>query len=269
MGYVVLIRPINCLIASASVLIGAWIGQSIVFSPALLLACLIAFIVCAFGNIVNDLSDIDIDRVNNPQRPLVAGTVSKPVVIAVALVFAVLALLSALSLGLFPFLLVGIAVSLLLLYGVRLKKTLAANFLVAFVSGLTFILGGLIVTNTTCIVPFVFALFIHLPREIIKDVTDLKGDAAAGVNSLPIRFGTERSYAVSALFIGMLLILLPFPFFLRVLKLRYMLIVLLCAYPLLLYTFVRLLKRPGENELPLLSTALKVTMGIGLVSMIP
>lgn len=269
MGYVVIIRPINCLIASASVLIGAWIGQSIFFSPMLLLACLIAFVVCAFGNIINDLSDVEIDRVNNPQRPLIAGTVNKTAVIVVALMFAALALISALSLGFLPFLLVGVALSLLLLYGITLKKTLAANFLVAFVSGLSFVLGGLVVANTVCIVPLVFSLFIHPPREIIKDVIDLKGDTHAGVSSFPIRFGTERSFTIGALFVGILLILLPFPFFLRLLDLRYILIVLICAYPLLLYTFIKLLKKPKENELPTLSTVLKITMGIGLVSMIP
>jgi len=269
MGYVVIIRPINCLIASVSVLIGAWIGQSIFLSPALLLACLITFVVCAFGNIINDLSDVKIDRVNNPQRPLVAGTVNKTAVILVALMFAALALISALSLGFLPFLLVGVALSLLLLYGIMLKKTLAANFLVAFVSGLSFVLGGLVVANTVCIVPLVFSLFIHPPREIIKDVIDLKGDVDAGVRSFPICFGAERSYTVSALFVGVLLILLPVPFFLRLLELRYILVVLLCAYPLLLYTLIKLAKKPKKNELPVLSAVMKITMVIGLVSMIP
>lgn len=269
MGYVVIIRPINCLIASASVLIGAWIGQSIFFSPMLFLACLIAFAVCAFGNIINDLSDIEIDRVNNPQRPLVAGTANKTAVTLVALMFAALALISALSLGFLPFLVITVALGLLLLYSITLKKTLAANFLVAFVSGLSFVLGGLVVANIVCIVPLVFSLFIHPPREIIKDVIDLKGDMSAGVNSLPIRLGVERSYTVTALFVGILIILLPFPFFLRLLSLRYILIVLLCAYPLLLYTFIKLLKKPKKNELPVLSTVLKITMVIGLVAMIP
>lgn len=269
MGYVAIIRPVNCLIASASVLIGAWIGQSIVFSPALLLACLIAFVVCAFGNIVNDLSDIEIDRVNDPQKPLVAGTANKAVVILVAVIFAVLALVSALSLGFVPFLVVGIASGLLLLYSIKLKKTLVANFLVAFVSGLTFVLGGLVAANSVCIVPFVFSLFIHPPREIIKDVIDREGDRNAGVSSLPIRFGVERAYTMGALFVGILIILLPFPFLLRLLKLRYILIVLLCAYPLLLYMLIKLLKKPQESELPVLSTVLKLTMVIGLVAMIP
>jgi geranylgeranylglycerol-phosphate geranylgeranyltransferase len=269
MGYVVIIRPVNCLIASASVLIGAWIGQSILLSPALLLACLIAFVVCAFGNIANDLSDVEIDRVNNPSRPLVSGTVSRTAVIVLAIVFAILAVISAISLGFLPVVLVVIALMLLLLYAFVLKRTLAANFLVAFVSGLSFVLGGLVVANALCIIPFIFSLFIHSSREIIKDVIDLKGDTYAGVRSFPIRFGTELSYTVSALFLGLLVILLPFPFFLRLLELRYMLIILIGAYPLLLYVLIRLLKKPTDSEPVVLSKVLKMAMVIGLISMIP
>lgn len=269
MGYVAILRPINCLIAFVSVLIGAWIGRSVVFTPRLLLACVVAFIVCAFGNIINDLSDVEIDRINNPQRPLVKGTVNEAAVIIGALVFVALALLCSFSLGLLSFIVVAAAIVLLFLYGMILKKTIVANFLVAGVSGLSFVLGGIVAANSLCIIPFVFSLFVHTPRETIKDVIDMRGDERCGVTSLPIHFGIEKSFTASALLLALLCLLLPFPFFLQTLKLRYMLIVLIFAYPLLIYTIIKLLTKPSKKELTILSTVLKISMVVGLVAMIP
>jgi geranylgeranylglycerol-phosphate geranylgeranyltransferase len=269
MGYVAILRPINCLIAFVSVLIGAWIGRSVIFTPQLLLACLVAFIACAFGNLINDLSDIEIDRINNPQRPLVKGTVNETVVIVGAVLFAALALMLSLSLGALSFLTVAVAIALLFLYGMILKRTIAANFLVACVSGLSFVLGGIVASNNLCIIPFIFSFFVHTPREIIKDVLDMQGDEKGGVTSLPIRFGVERSFRASALLLGILCVLLPIPFFLQVLKLRYMLIVLLFAYPVLIYTVIKLLRKPSKRELTTLSTLVKISMAVGLVAMIP
>jgi geranylgeranylglycerol-phosphate geranylgeranyltransferase len=88
-GYLRIIRPVNCLITLISVMVGAWIGKSIVVSGQLLAAALIGFCVCAFGNTVNDIKDIDIDRINNPARPLPAGEVNinRASLLAIALFF--------------------------------------------------------------------------------------------------------------------------------------------------------------------------------------
>jgi 4-hydroxybenzoate polyprenyltransferase len=73
MGYLRMIRPLNCTIALIAVFVGAWIGKKAMFDPRLLCAGVAAFLVCAFGNVVNDLKDIEIDKINNPRRPLPSG----------------------------------------------------------------------------------------------------------------------------------------------------------------------------------------------------
>jgi geranylgeranylglycerol-phosphate geranylgeranyltransferase len=268
MGYIKILRPLNCAITFISVCVGAWVGASVILSPALILAAMIGFVVCAFGNIVNDLFDITIDRVNNPGRPLVKGTVSKPVVIALAVYFFILAFLFALSLGTAPFIIVLATLVALFLYAWVLKKSLAANIVVSVLTGLSFVLGGLVVKNPACVYPFLFSFLIHLSREIIKDVIDKQGDQQCGVRSLPIVFGDKKACTISAFSLLALCIMLPIPFITRTLGIGYLLVVAIGAIPACVYMMIKISRCPPRPDLMRYSCRIKVVMAIGLIAMI-
>jgi geranylgeranylglycerol-phosphate geranylgeranyltransferase len=268
MGYLELIRPVNCVITFISVLVGAWIGKVVNFPPELLLAGCAGFAACAFGNIVNDLRDIEIDRINKPQRPLPSGRVRPIGAVWFAAAFGLAGILAATPLARNPMLLVLLTLIVLFLYAIHFKKTLAANGIVALTAGLSFLLGGWVAGNDLCLIPFGFALLIHLPREIVKAVIDQDGDRLAGVNSLPVRFGTRPALVLSAALLVLLILLMPLPYVFKVLRLRYLLIVILGALPLLVFAVIKLLGNPDRPTLFRISTLFKVMMGIGLVGFI-
>jgi geranylgeranylglycerol-phosphate geranylgeranyltransferase len=267
-AYLSIIRPLNCGITLISVFVGGWIGKSIHFSTELVAAGIIGFIVCAFGNVVNDIYDIEIDRINNPQRPLPSGRAKKKVALLMALIFLIIALAGSFFLGVVPFIAVITALVLLFLYSAYLKKTLAGNIVVALTAGLSFVFGGLVARNPACVIPFVFSIFIHLPREIVKDIIDMKGDKMTGATTLPVVAGITQSYTISAIFLGFLFLLLPIPFIINILSVVYIIIILLIAYPILLYIIWRLMKRPALDDLPLISNLMKAAMAAGLAAMI-
>jgi geranylgeranylglycerol-phosphate geranylgeranyltransferase len=267
-GYLRIIRPVNCLITLISVLVGAWISRSILLSGPLFAAGLIGFAVCAFGNVVNDIKDIDIDRINNPARPLPAGEVKKNIASFMAIAFLILSTTGSIFLGLWPFLTVITALVLLLLYSACLKKTLAGNITVALIAGLSFVFGGFVAHNPACLVPLIFSIFIHLPREIIKDVIDMKGDKTIGAVTLPIIAGPFRACSISALLLAFLCLILPLPYISGILNSNYIIIILVAAYPTLLYVIWQLLRKPPTQRLPLISNLIKVSMAIGLIAMI-
>ena len=268
MAYLRIIRPINCCITLLSVLVGGWIGQGISFSANLLLAGSIGFVACAFGNIVNDIKDIEIDRINNPERPLPSGALTVRSAMFMAITLFILPAIASFYLGVWPFIIVITALLLLLLYSTYLKKTIAGNLTVAVIAGLSFVLGGLVSRNPMCIVPLIFSIFTHLPREIVKDVIDMKGDRVIGVVTLPIIVGPFRAYTISSSLLGILCLLLPLPYVLRILNVAYIIIVLVFAYPIILYTIWRLLRKPRPDELRLISELIKTSMVIGLIAMI-
>jgi geranylgeranylglycerol-phosphate geranylgeranyltransferase len=266
-AYLSIIRPVNCGITLISVLVGAWIGKGIVFSSTLVAAAFIGFVVCAFGNVVNDLKDIEIDRINNPNRPLPSGRVKPAIAWLMAIAFLVSALAGSLLLGIFSFLVVMTALLLLFFYSTYLKKTLAGNFTVAFITGLSFIFGGVVAGNTACLIPGFFSIFIHLPREIVKDVIDMNGDRLAGARTLPIIAGPSVAYNLSAIFLSLLCLMLPLPYIAGILDTAYIIIILAIAYPLLFYIIYRLLTKPSTDALPLVSNLIKVSMAVGLFAM--
>jgi geranylgeranylglycerol-phosphate geranylgeranyltransferase len=264
-GYLRIIRPVNCLITLISVFVGAWISRSILLSGPLFAAGLIGFAVCAFGNVVNDIKDIDIDRINNPTRPLPAGEVKKNIASFMAIAFLILSTTGSIFLG---FLTVITALVLLLLYSACLKKTLAGNITVALIAGLSFVFGGFVAHNPACLVPLIFSIFIHLPREIIKDVIDMKGDKTIGAVTLPIIAGPFRACSISALLLAFLCLILPLPYIFGILNSNYIIIILVAGYPTLLYVVWQLLRKPPTQRLSLISNLIKVSMAIGLIAMI-
>ena len=268
MGYLRIIRPVNCIITLLSVLVGAWIGQTISFSNAVIFAGLIGFAVCAFGNVVNDIKDIDIDRINNPGRPLPSGQVQKKHAIIMAAAILVLCLSTSFFLGTWPFLTVIMALLLLYLYSAILKRTLAGNITVAMITGLSFVFGGFVAHNMACIIPMFFSIFIHLPREIVKDVIDMKGDKAIGAHTLPIAVGPFRACSISALLLAFLLLILPLPFIVGILNRNYIIIVLVAGYPILAYSIWQLVTKPPPHKLGLISNLIKASMAVGLIAMI-
>ena len=262
MGYITLIRPLNCVITFISVLCGAWVGKEIIFTYKIILAGLVGFLVCAYGNIINDLNDIAIDRINSPTRPLVSGKVKKNIAATMAIIFSILTLALSIFLGIKPFLLVVITIILLSLYAIYFKKTLFSNLVVAIIAGLSFVFGGFITANIISLIPALFAILIHTPREIIKDIMDIKGDQKFNVASLPIIYGEQKARNIACFFLILFILACPLPFIFGVLNIEYLIVIGIIAIPLTIFTIVKL----RNNSLA--SKLLKFIMFIGLIAFI-
>ena len=76
-SYAELTRPVNALIAAASIFIGAFVTGGIEPLWNVMIACLSGICIAGGGNAVNDYFDAEMDRINRPQRPLPSGRVSR------------------------------------------------------------------------------------------------------------------------------------------------------------------------------------------------
>ena len=268
MGFISIIRPFNCLITLVCVWVGTWVGRAIFVSIPTIIAACIGFCACAFGNIVNDIFDIEIDRINNSQRPLVSGRVSKSAAISMAVLFALASVIASGFLGTRAFMLVFVTIAVLFFYAAFLKKMIIGNLVVALVAGTSFIFGGIVGENALSFMPFCFALLVHLAREIVKDAIDIEGDRAGSVSSLPIIIGREKSLALSAFLLAILILVIPIPFLLKIMNITYLFIVVVGTYPLIAYVIVQVLRNPQQEKLPRLSRLLKIAMAVGLLGFI-
>lgn len=197
-----LVRAHNLLIAAAGVVAGGWIALGAVAVPTLLAyAALSAVGLGAAGNTANDLQDATADRVNRPagERPIAAGRVTRDTGYLLVWLGAWLGLGAAAFVSGRQLLVALAALAMMLGYSPWLKRHgLPGNLAVAVLAGLPPFYGALAVGRPAAgVVPWALAGWIHLGRELVKDLEDEAGDRAAGRLTLPIRRGRATAVRVA------------------------------------------------------------------------
>src|SRR6266566_2382405 len=185
-----LVRINNLLLAGAGVLAGGWIALGAVRTPNVLaLAAVAAVGVAMAGNVLNDIWDQAADRVNRSggERPLATGRVTRGTADLCVAGGAVIGLGAAAFVN-GTAVLVGLAAFAVLgLYSPVLKRRgLPGNVAIA------------VGHAAAGIVPWILAAWIHLVREIVKDIDDQTGDQALGRRTLPLVLGARPASLVAA-----------------------------------------------------------------------
>ena len=264
-----IIRPINAVIAFVSVIVAAFFcsPEEISWFSVLLASFAAAFTLSA-GNIINDIYDLGIDKVNRPERPLPSGKISKNSALILYFLLIAASLILSWFINLYAFIIVIIATILLVLYSKFLKRVLfIGNILVALLTGLVFIFGGVAVRNpSAAIIPALFAFLINFIREIVKDMQDVDGDKNAGVNTFPIRYGFQKSKILILLITFTLILYTLYPFVARLYKIEYFIIVMIIVNPILVFSLKILFKDRSIKNLNMISNLLKLSMVFGLIA---
>jgi geranylgeranylglycerol-phosphate geranylgeranyltransferase len=204
----------NALIAAAGVLAGGWWADDERFLvPALGWAALAAVAVTAAVNSMNDLLDVEIDRTAHPRRPLVQGDLSLAAARWVAGLSIVVALVAARAAGRDVRGIVSAALLVGLSYTAFLKPWgLVGNLAVAVTASLPFLAGAAAVDDASdAFALFAVAVPLHLARELVKDIADVRGDAGRR-RTLAVTHGTRATRAVATLAVAAHAILVTFLF---------------------------------------------------------
>ena len=266
-GLIRLARPLNGLIASISVVLGAYLAAGSI-SPivSVIIIAAAAYILLSAGNAFNDYRDIETDRINKPSRPIPSGQVSR----GTALVFAVALFVVGTGLGLavnwVAFSVACIVSVLLVLYTIKLRQLLlVGNTVIGLLTGLTFVSGGIAVGAIGgSIIPAVFAFLFTAAREIVKDIQDVKGDDMSGLPSLPIRWGKRKAMYVSLVFLALVIVISPWPYFFNIYSLYYLLCVVIGVDLVLISCRLVLLTSLTEQNAARVASIMKFDIFIGL-----
>ncbi len=167
--------------------------------------------------VLNDIHDLEVDRVNSPHRPLPSGIIGVNQAKSYAIILSALSMVFAVLLGLWTTLTALLALVLMVYYNTWGKRTgLLGNIVVSFNVALPFFYGGVAVGSVRPLL-FTFsvlAFLANLGREVAKGIPDLRGDQALGVRTLAVSQGPRVAARVaSSLFIfAALLSFLPLAF---------------------------------------------------------
>lgn len=264
-------RPLNCFITYITIVTACFIcGGGTEDLWQILIGGIIGILVTAAGNIINDYYDIEVDKINRPHRILPSGILSPAIALLFFVLFNLVALLLSTLLGFGLFIIVTITLLLLYLYSFKLKNIpLVGNLVVAFLTGLAFIFGSLIVGNIFCgIFPAVFAFMINMMRELIKDIEDVDGDRVVDISTYPIKYGVVNSVNLVSIIGVSLIVLTTLPYLFKIYNVTYFVFVMLIVNSILLFVIAILRINPSKYNLKLASNLLKLDIIFGIIAII-
>ena len=216
-----------------------------------LLGFLIGFLISGAEMVSNDLFDLEVDRVNHPERPLPSGQVSVSEVIFFTIVLSFCGLLIAAFLGPLVLGFTALIWVMGMLYNWRLKSLgLPGNIMVAISVGTTFVLGGMMTERLDSGLVWTFALMaalFDLAEEVSGGVMDAEGDALRGSRSLAILYGRKAALTVVTLLFAAFVALSIFPFIMGWLGLPYLALIAL-ADAAVMYLVSRLWKAEKPEQ---------------------
>ena len=243
------------------------------------------------GNVINDIEDQDIDRINRPHRVLVKGNVSTKSafrfylllnLIGVGLGFYLANQLERPGLGVIFIIVSG----LLYYYSNQLSSTaLMGNLSVSFLVAICVLLpvlfdifpaiqpqGMSIAQGKASALILIFAgyaFYITLVRELVKDILDIDGDYAEGRRTLPIIMGRDRSrWFAFWMMLLLLLATLAIAYTFDRAHQNLALFVLFCVGGLMLTISIQLYHAKRPKDLKLISNLLKALLFMGLLGLI-
>lgn len=261
-------RPINFTITFFSLIVAGLICNENQLNGFIILAAISASLVGSAGNIINDIIDIQIDKVNRPQRILPSNKLTINEAKITFIIFNLTAVVLAYLINLNALLIVIISIVTISSYSVYFKRVaLLGNIIVSFFTGLAFIYGGVSVNNfSEAIIPAVFAFLTNLIREIIKDIEDIKGDSAFNVITFPSKFGIKTAKNLVLAITVLLIIFTTIPFILSIYKIEFFIIVMTVINPLFLFMIKILYSSDNVRVMNKCSRITKLNMILGLAA---
>jgi len=230
-------RPINALAGCIAVLLSGYVAGPVSWWP-IIMATITVLLITVSTNAWNDYIDIEIDRINKPDRPLPAGLISPRGALIFSITGTALSLITAAFINQPAFFIALGANILLYLYSWKLKCTILwGNAAVAAIIGLCFIFGGVAAGNVEPVLVLAVTVFFAITgREILKTMADYKGDLQQNCRTIATAWGkkTARLFVIAFLLIACLAMLATF--FIEQYSPLYLVLVIFGLYPL--FTFV-------------------------------
>lgn len=164
-------------------------------------------LLCASSQAVNDWFDRHVDSINEPNRPIPSGRMPGRWGLYVAIIWTLLSLVCAASLGRWVFGAASIGLLLAWAYSappIRLKRNgwwgnLACAVCYegfAWVTGAAIMAGGVSPSNEILLVALLYSLGAH-GIMTLNDFKSIEGDRRSGIGSLPVRLGAEHAGEVA------------------------------------------------------------------------
>lgn len=265
-------------------------GVITTLSPlAFFLLVLATLCIAAGGYVINDIYDVEADKINKPSKVIINTHISEKIALRLFIILNVIGV----GIGFYLsngigksgfFVIFFIASALLYIYSSFLKQILlVGNVIISLVVALSILLVGVFellpVINDSnreiqifffrLILDYaIFAFTINFIRELVKDIEDIDGDHKAGMQTLPIVLGRERAnkivFVLSLIPLFAVVYYVVDNLFKQQLLVGYFLVLVIAP---LIYVTIKLFSAEHKSHYKHISLILKLVMLTGMLSM--
>ena len=187
-----IVRPLNMILSLFAVFIAAWLVNGIT-SPLLPYTALVVLCFAGASNILNDVLDINIDKINRPNRMLPSGHLKiQEALLLMSILYALGIMASSYLHPIGQQIALALVLPLLTLYTPLFKRLpFIGNLVVGAILGLVFIFteGAIMGSVDKMWMPFCLATTLSSVRELVKDAADMEGDAVGDLQTFPRKYG--------------------------------------------------------------------------------
>lgn len=262
-------RPLTTLTGGLAVLLGGYVAGTGAWGKVIL-AIFATWFISAAANAWNDYRDIEIDKINQPNRPLPSGLVSPRSALVFSLVMTAVSIILAAFINTTAFVIALASAGMLYLYSWRLKSTvLMGNAIIAIISAMSAIFGGIAAGNPRP--SFWLAAIIAsaiMGREVLKTLADYEGDLRQRCRTVATVWGRRSARVVFYILASGTLVVMMIPYMLDVYRPVYALIVALGVYPVLLFVLLRVTPQRTGPQLEKLSQLMKYDFMVWFVAVL-
>ena len=252
-----------------AVVVGIAIGSpDMLFSRLTIYGFITGFSISSYSMIINDIYDIEIDKVNQPERPLAKQIISINSALSLSLILLLIGLTSSLLISYYNIIITAIFSFLSWFYNIWGKKQgIIGNSIVASSMSIPFIFGGIITGNISLLVWSIslIAFLSGMGREIIKTIADIKGDKIKGIKSVSIQFGSRNAMLIACGFIIISILISFIPVYLNLIQIYYIPLLILTDL-ILLYSIFVLSKDYSKSESLKVKKYILYAMLFGLIT---
>ncbi|NVM53553.1 MAG: geranylgeranylglycerol-phosphate geranylgeranyltransferase [Candidatus Helarchaeota archaeon] len=272
-GSIELMRLLNGFMVGVAVLVGALASGLYLYHPVnTTIAILSAFFTATSGYILNDWKDVEIDKINCPERAIPSGKVSRNTALILAIAFMAAGDIIIWFANWECILIIMIGSVLITAYSLWLKKAgFIGNLTVAVLTGFCLLVGGASVEPLNPIAiemamwPAILAFSLNVGREIMKGIDDYEGDKAEGAKTLAVRWGRKKAAWVGVGFLSITIAISPFPYFMGYYNILY-LILALVVDGILIVDNILILRTPTSEMGHQVKRTIKFAAFIGLLA---
>ena len=258
-GYFKLMRPVNCLLLGFAVIVGAALAAPNLVGVLwvnLVFMFMTGFTLIGASMVINDYYDREIDRINEPERPIPSGLIRPSEALKFAAFLTVTGFIAA-SVNTYltknaGCILVAITAWITFAaYTTKCKRSgLPGNFLVSLCIAISFIYGSYAIVGNSPLNILLFSSMVFLAntgREITKGIVDVEGDKTKTIKTLAVSFGKKAAAQAATLFYLTAVLLSPLPWLLSIVSFWFIPFVLITDFGLIFDSF-RLLKNTTKEN---------------------